>query len=255
MEGELLASINTRDADRVLDMLKQGLEKWDPAPSPPSDIPETYKPDPRLDWSTPEDGLILKITIRDLPRESGEIDPRHNIDFAWFTKAEARSLIPADPQPGRSYPAPAFFAKRIARCHLIDTARGQSPRWRDENIQNADITLTVENRTPDHIHLRLEGQIKNEAEPTFDVNPFSEQVVDKSRGVDLKLLGTLRFNTHQESFETFDLVAAGSRWGATTYNARFDDVGPAPIGFAFEIASRAPIDRIPPAAIGSGYFS
>jgi len=49
-------------------------------------------------------------------------------------------------------------------------------------------------------------------------------------------------------------VAAGTRWGATTYNGRFDDLGPSPIGFAIEIASDAPIDRTPPAQIGRSYF-
>lgn len=257
VEGELLASINTRDADQVLGTLREGLDRWRqrPAASAPPHIPATYQPDPRLNWSYPEGGLVLKVTVRDLPRESGEPDPRHNIDFAWFTGDEARSLVPADPLSGRSYLAPAFFTKRIARCHLIDTVRGQSPRWREENVQNADLTLLVEEVTPGRVHLRLEGEMKNEAAPTFDVNPFSGQVVDKPRGVALKLLGYLRFDRQQETFEAFDAVAAGPRWGATTYNARFDDPGPAPIGFALEIASGDPTERVPPAAIGSGYFA
>jgi hypothetical protein len=150
---------------------------------------------------------------------------------------------------------PRFFARRIARCHLIDTVRGQSPRWREEDIRKADATLTVEEVTSGHVHLRLEGEVRNEAAPTFDVNPFSGKVVDSPRGVDLRLLGRLRFNREQEAFESFDAVAAGSRWGATTYNARFDDLGPAPIGFAFEIASGDPIERVPPAAIGASYFA
>lgn len=255
--GELLASINTRDADQVLGMLKTGLDKWGqrPVSSSPPDIPATYQPDPRLNWSYPEGGLVLKVTVRDLPRESGEPDPRNNIDFAWFTRDEARSLIPASPLPGRSYPVPPFFAKRIARCHFIDTVRGQSPRWREEDIQNVDLTFTVEKVAPGQVHFRLEGQVKNEAPPTFDVNPFNGQAVDKPRGMDLKLLGYLRFNLEQETFDAFDAVAAGPRWGATTYNARFEDMGPAPIGFALEIASGDPIERIPPAAIGPSYFA
>ena len=257
VEGDLLASINTRDADQVLGMLKTGLDKWGqrPVSASPPDIPKTYQPDPRLNWAYPEGGLVLKVTVRDLPRESNEPDPRHNIDFAWFTREEVRSLIPGTPLPGRSHPVPPFFARRIARCHLIDTVRGQSPRWREEDIRNADLTLTVEKVTPGHIHFRLEGEIKNEAPPTFDVNPFNGQAVDKPRGIDLKVLGYLRFNPQQETFEAFDAVAVGPRWGATTYNARFEDMGPAPIGFAFEIASDDPTERIPPAAIGSSYFA
>lgn len=49
-------------------------------------------------------------------------------------------------------------------------------------------------------------------------------------------------------FERFDMIAVGSRWGATTYNFRFDDLGPAPIGFAFEIGSDSLFDQTPPQA-------
>ena len=200
--GDLLASINTRDGERVLEMLREGFDKWRqrPAAAASPDIPRAYAPDPRLNWSYPEGGLILKVSVRDLPRVSDETDPRHNIDFAWFTRDEARSLIPGDPTPGRSHSAPGFFAKRLARCHLIDTVRGQSPRWREEHIQRAELTLIVEEVTPEQIRFRIEGGFKNEAPPTFDVNPFSGQVADKPRGMDLKLVGVARFDRRQGRF-------------------------------------------------------
>jgi len=68
VEGELLASINTRDADQVLGMLKTGLDRWRqrPATFSPLDIPKTYSPDPRLNWSYPEGGLVLKHELRSL---------------------------------------------------------------------------------------------------------------------------------------------------------------------------------------------
>lgn len=255
--GELLASINTRDGERVLGMLREGLEKWRrrPATTASPDIPKTYVTDPRLNWSYPEGGLALKVSVRDLPRVSDETDPRHNIDFAWFTRDEVRSLVPDNPAPGQSHPAPGFFARRIARCHLIDTVRGQSPRWREEQIHRAELAFVAEDVSPEQVLFRLEGSFRNEAAPTFDVNPFSGQVADKPRGVELKLLGHARFDRRQGRFTSFDAVAAGSRWGATTYNARFDDMGPAPIGFAFEVASDDPIERVPPASIGASYFA
>ena len=47
------------------------------------------------------------------------------------------------------------------------------------------------------------------------------------------------------------LVHAGEQQPLT---ARFDDLGPEPIGFAFELASNSMIDRTPPQAILPSYF-
>ena len=54
--------------------------------------------------------------------------------------------------------------------------------------------------------------------------------------------------------DRFDATASGLRWGATTYNPRFDNLGPAPIGFAWELAVDSNIGRTPPQAISANYF-
>ena len=74
-------------------------------------------------------------------------------------------------------------------------------------------------------------------------------------GIKLQLLGNLTYNRTTEKFEDFDAIAVGSHWGATAFNARFDDLGPEPIGFAFELASDSMIDRTPPQAILPSYFT
>ncbi|MCE2440548.1 MAG: hypothetical protein J4F39_14110 [Candidatus Latescibacteria bacterium] len=254
--GELLGSINTRDAAPLLEVLEQSLERWrersDTGESP--DIPESYPVDPRLGWSYPENGLTLKVTVRDLPRDSNGVDSRHNIDFAWFTEVESRALVPDDIRPGQTWRAPGFFTKRLALRHFIDTVRGQSPGWREENLKDGEINLTVESVESDLIRIRMEGRIHLEAEPTFESNPFSGLTVDKPRGLKLDLYGRLAFDPRQRRVEAFDAVATGDRWGFTTYNVRFDDPGPAPIGFAFELGSDNPIERTPPASIGRNYF-
>ena len=89
-------------------------------------FPNTYPVDPMLGWSYPENGLVLKITVRDLPRNSGDVDPRHNIDFAWFTEEETGSLVPENAGHGQTFRAPDFFTRRLALNQFIDTARGQS---------------------------------------------------------------------------------------------------------------------------------
>ena len=121
-------------------------------------------------------------------------------------------------------------------------------------MKTAEITLAIESVTDNRIDFQLEGRVQCEAAPSFDVNPFSGNTVDKGRGVDLRLIGKVRYNPSMALFDRFDMIAVGQRWGATTYNGRFDDWGPAPIGFAFEIAPHSPIDRAPPQAIRSDYF-
>lgn len=256
-EGELLGSINTRDAAPLLDVLEQSLERWRqrPAGGASNDVPETYAVDPRLGWSYPENGLALKVTVRDLPRNSDEVDARHNIDFAWFTEEEVRSLVPGDARHGQTWRAPDFFTRRLALRHFIDTVRGQSPGWRDDNLKEGDIRLTVESAEADLIRLRMDGRIHLEAEPTYETNPFSKLTVDKPRGLNLTLYGMLAFDSRRRTVESFDAVATGDRWGYTTYNVRFDDPGPAPIGFAFELGSDDPIERTPPASVGRNYFT
>ena len=71
----------------------------------------------------------------------------------------------------------------------------------------------------------------------------------------MDLYGRLAYDPIRRKFKAFDAVATGDRWGCTTYNVRFDDPGPAPIGFAFELASDNPIERTPPASIGRNYFA
>jgi hypothetical protein len=76
----------------------------------------------------------------------------------------------------------------------------------------------------------------------------------RQRGYDAHLTGRRVWDRVLGRPSRFDLVAAGARWGATQYNARRDDIGPAPLGIAFELAGDAPADRTPPQGINAGYF-
>ena len=114
--------------------------------------------------------------------------------------------------------------------------------------------LRVQQVTVGQIDLYLEGTVRNEAEPSHNINPFTQQKADMARGVELELRGYLNYNRSAKKFDRFDATASGLRWGATTYNARFDDLGPAPIGFAWELAVDSNVGRTPPQAISANYF-
>ena len=45
----------------------------------------------------------------------------------------------------------------------------------------------------------------------------------------------------------FQIVALGTRWGATQYNVRSNDRDTAPIGYAFTLAGDTPAERLAPA--------
>ena len=49
----------------------------------------------------------------------------------------------------------------------------------------------------------------------------------------------------EQAQERSDLVAAGPRWGATQFNGRYDDEGPAGMGVLFTLAPSE--DRVAPA--------
>ena len=133
-EGRLLASINTRQAEPMLGMLNNALRKWreEPGDIARSEPLVAYAPDPRSPRGCPEGGLVLKVYTRDLPRtpDTRPDDWRRdavNYDHAWFTREEAESLLPPDAVVGARHPVPPAIVRRLARFHLLDTARGETP--------------------------------------------------------------------------------------------------------------------------------
>jgi len=255
--GELLASGNPSDAHQALALIQRASEHRSRRANQSTRpiIPESYEPDPEYEWAYPENGLILKGYVRDLPRESGESDLRKwNLDYVWFTQKEAASLVKEAAEIGQGYPIPQPLILRLVRFHFLDTVRGESLRWRSEHVKRAEIFLTLEERKGEQVKLRLEGSVRNEAPPSFELNPYNGKIVDMGRGIDLRLLGYLTYQKERQAFTRFDIIAVGLRWGATAYNDRFGDLGPAPIGFAFELAGTTLLEQTPPHAIRFDYW-
>lgn len=255
----MLASINTREARPLLEMIEQALESWDRNPKTATGAPETYDPDPRFRSRYPKGGLILLTTTRDLPRE---VDTRpddlrrhaFNHDYAWFTREEAASIVPADPEVGQRAPVPDRIARRLARFHLLDSTRGETPAWRDEHVEALDLTVEVTGWHGSSVELRLEGRVRNHAHGDWPIRGFQPAEPDQDRGYDARLLGYLTYDREKAAFTRFDAVAVGERWGGTEYNGRFDDLEPSPMGVLFELAGSLPRDRTPPHANLAEYF-
>ena len=272
-DGRLLASINTREPAPMVNMMEEALRRFralssptapaSPAADPVSDSP--VAPDPRYVRRPPEGGLVLRVFTRDLPRGAAaspaatqpaaagaqaKPDWRPtavNHDHVWLTADEAASLIPDPATPGTTRPVPETLARRLARFHMIDIVRGETPMWHRDQVRHAEMTTTVEEVTPTATRIRLEGRFRCETEGTWAIRPFGPKLEGLRRGYDARLLGHATWDPAARRFTAFEALAVGERWGGSEHNLRWDDLDPAPMAVLFDLADgTAPGDVTPP---------
>ena len=249
-DGRFLAAVNTRDPEQMAAMAHTAIERWQQPeglsePSP-AQLVDTASPDAGY----PADGLVLELAARDLPRDD---DTRPddwrkgawNRDYAWFTRAEAVSLVPSGRDIGSVQEAPARITRRLARFHLRDFVRGEPYAWPEEALQHAELHAEVTAVDGDEIYLTLRAAIRLDHEAHW-VRPEDGEERRYRTGFDARLTGEAVWNDRQHAFTAFDLLATGPRWGANQYNNRDDDLGPAPLGIAFKLAGKTPADRTAP---------
>jgi hypothetical protein len=261
-DGHLLASINTRDADKMLGMMHQALERWRALTAERSIPPAesgAYARDPRYPDFYPVGGLVLKQTLRDLPRPEGHPSPQRrpeavNFDYAWFTADEARDFVPERLEVGARRDLPWRIVRRLARFHLLDSVRGETPPWRDEHVQSAAMSTEVVDAQGALVRLLLAGSVRNSQNGTWAIRPFQEKLEGMSRGYDCRLRGELTYDSAKGAFTRFDLVAVGDRWGGTEHNNRQEDLPASPMGIVLQLAGDTPADRTPPHANLWDYF-
>jgi hypothetical protein len=254
-DGTFLASWNKNDPRIVADKLRTSLKKWDRlkaegrtfAGADLLDITELS----RADRYFPEEGLVLKVNTRDLPRDPPQQEPwadAWNQDFAWFTKQEARQFLPGKIAPGRTREVPRPLVERLARFHFLDNVRGQTPPFPARAIEDATLTGRVTAVDGDLVSLRLEGRTKAVQKGDWSIQGFQDmnQPSGQERGLDLKLLGSARFDRKQGRFVGFEVVAVGTRSGGTQYNCRGDDLAPAPFGAVLRLAGETRAERVAP---------
>ena len=106
--GKLLSSVNSLNPDVVLDVIKEGLIKWDALPKKQKTLPINFtkKIEHRWEDSYPIDGLILKGAKSDLLSDPPSFDKRGdrwNMDHIWFNKSEVQLWIPKNHKVGSIY--------------------------------------------------------------------------------------------------------------------------------------------------------
>ncbi|MGE3820868.1 MAG: hypothetical protein AB7I30_15750 [Isosphaeraceae bacterium] len=254
-DGTFLASWNNNNPRFVAGKLREALEKWERLKAEgrtfSSEAPLNLSALNRADRFFPEDGLVLKVNTRDLPRDppqEGRWADAWNQDFAWFTREEAAQFLPSEIKPDRTREVPRPLVERLARLHLLDNVRGQTSPFPTRAIEDATLTSRVTAVDGDVVTLRLEGHTKAVQKGDWSIRGYRDmnRPSGQERGMELRLLGSARFDRKRGEFVHFEVVGVGTRWGGTQYNGRGNDLARAPFGAVLSLAGDSRAARVAP---------
>jgi len=256
-DGRMLASINHNDPARVAAMLEKALAAWDALTEAERATQAGWDGTTdrqRLEGRYPQDGLVLRVTTRDLERPGAAgAAPRDdwrskawNLDYLWFRSEEAATFVPEKRALGATRTLAPAALDRLTRVQLVDNVRGQTYPAPKESLERARLTTTVASVKGTRVTLALEGEARWEQSGSWSIGDNGAATATK-RGFEGRLLGSATWDTKTNRFVAFELLAVGTRWGATQYNGRHDDLAPQPIGYLFELASDAPHEHVAPA--------
>lgn len=249
-DGTFLASTNALSADAVVKVMAQGLSAWADTTADARKLPADWKlPRKRWETSCPTTGLVLRSFNADLGLDADR--KRLNRDHAWFTAAEARGWLGTDPKPGDKHTVSKAIVERLARFHLVDNVRGQTLPFAPADVATSKITTTVTNRDGDAVSFEIHGVTKGETDGTWTLGTNDWTPSEKyPRAVTSRIVGHGRFDLASGRFTAIEFVAIGERTGRTNLNGRpKGDVGPARIGWVFELAPDRPAERVAPAFV------
>ena len=254
-KGDLLSSINSLNADVVLNTIKAGLEKWHELPLTERRLPENHLLNATHRWenSYPEDGLVLTSYNIDLftdPPTYEERSDRWNIDHVWFNKEESSQWLPNHPKVGDIYDLPGKLTDRLFRFHLVDNVRGQTLPFAPTEIKSYSLRVEILEYQKDKMRFKITGSSlaiakgewllgENDWTPTHSLN----------HSMETNLLGEATYNLTLEKFIEFEMVAIGHRFGKTQNNGRNHGPDSNYIGFLFRRSQDRTSDRIAPAFV------
>ncbi len=163
-------------------------------------------------------------------------------DFLWMTAAEAKSLVPADPAKGAKLEVSAALRKRFFSTLGIDYMEGSVNSLPPRETAMA---LVVEEAGADTILMKIEGGAKLGKE-----DDEARRSEPRSRGCDVRVLGTAVYDRSKQAFTRFEVVGLGRAWGSKmdyTKRELQPEGHPWLYGIAWElVTTRRPMDVIPP---------
>jgi hypothetical protein len=159
-------------------------------------------------------------------------------DFLWLTEAERKSLIPTNSKLGDRHEVAQPIQKRFYSTIGIDYMEGSVSAL---PTQKSTMSLAVEKIDDQTLVLRLEGYAYLGRE--FDIKLRNEP---RSRGCELRLMGTVHYDRKKQAIVRFDAVGVGQAWGRRSDEIRLGAY-PWMYGIACELVTGdSPSDLIPP---------
>jgi hypothetical protein len=275
--GRLLASGNDQNPKATLKLMDDALAAWDKLPAadrlPAKPPPADARSGPKSKF--PDGGLALDVSLRKFFPRPLTADPvsakvleasglparlqafakrkpetywevEWNQDHAWFTKEEARKLLPAELTAGAKGSADESLVKRLARLHLTDTVRALADAYPPECVTEAVLTAEVTGVKGDAVQVKFEGKVKLEQSklPPFARTADETSPVPKrpTRGYSATLLGKATFDAKQQQFTAFEVVALGEKAGGS----KLSPFEATTMGVTLTLAKPAAFDPIEP---------
>ena len=253
--GVLLSSVNSLAPDVVLEIIQNGLNKWNELPHRDRYLPKDFSENIEHRWedSCPEDGLILKGAKADLltdPPKFSERGDRWNMDHVWFNKEEASLWIPQNIKEGEVQECSTIIKNRLFRFHLVDNVRGQTLPFAPQEIKKSILKVEIVEINRSDLKLSIRGNSLAVAKGPWllgenDWTPTHE--LDHS--IETNILGNAIYNTKKEIFTEFELVALGRWIGKTQNNGRHFGPDSGHIGILYNLAEDMHEYRISPAFV------
>ncbi len=217
-DGKFIAYSNHRDPEKLLSILEDALDDYQPSEAAPIEAGES---DPRFVYGPPEGGLVVRAHTRILGGYEETKDRWRRIfqegtgrDNFWIRKDEHEALARGQ--------LAASLIERMQRFHFVDNTRGEPPMWEESEIKETMLSLE-EGRVEGTVHLKTDSG---------------------DREFHAKVLGFIE--TNGEKVTRFDFVVRGEFRGEGQYT-RGAPKGAFPLAIAFTLADGGDIaDGIPP---------
>lgn len=221
--GKLLSFRNAGQAPEImLQMLQDGLKKWDALPETekqPSEAELKFgKIDPRFAPVLPKNAIVLKQYTRLLEKGSDgkyevskqthtvggkEIPVLVQRDFAWITEKELQPLLTPEPKVGQTLTLPKSLVYKFLRFHFMDSTRGEPDFWKLNEVREHQEKVTLTTVTAENLSFELLAKAKLAA--------------GDKRGFDLQWQGKLTYDRKKKEWSQFDLLVMGDHTGEGTY--------------------------------------